>query len=71
MRSDHLSDDAWELEADNVLALRKKLSQNGRTLKNWISCVICRGVVTGLNEVFVINGKTRADLIAADPQAVS
>jgi hypothetical protein len=66
MRTDHLGAEAWELDPDEVLRLRKKLADSGTPLRDFAAGLF-RGVTTGLNEVFVINGPTRDNLIANDP----
>lgn len=65
MRTDHLGAEAWELDPDEVLALRLKLASNGTPLLKH-SGPIYRGVVTGLNEAFMIDNATRKALIAED-----
>jgi hypothetical protein len=69
MRTDHLGAEAWELETDDVLALRKKLSAGGTPLGTYAEGRILRGVVSGLTEVFVIDSRKRAALIAEDPKS--
>jgi len=66
MRTDHLGAGVWELEADAVRALREKMSRLGKSLRIYTKR-ICRGVVTGLNEVFVISKKQRDELVRQDP----
>ncbi|MBX3435422.1 MAG: N-6 DNA methylase [Pirellulales bacterium] len=69
MRTDHLGADAWELEPDNVIDLRKKLADGGQKLTDYVDGNVFRGVTTGLNEVFVINQESRDALIAADQRS--
>lgn len=68
MRTDHLGADAWELDPDDVLALRKKLALAGTRLKEF-SAGMYRGVVTGLNEVLVIDEVQRAALVRQDARS--
>lgn len=65
MSTSRLGNAAWELDPDDVVALRHKLSDKGQTLKIYAGRVY-RGVVTGLNDVFVISSETRSRLIKAD-----
>jgi hypothetical protein len=37
-------------------------------LKEW-NINICRGILTGYNEAFIINGKKRDELIQEDPKS--
>ncbi|MCX7429269.1 MAG: N-6 DNA methylase [Planctomycetia bacterium] len=69
MRTDHLGGHAWELDSDEVLALRKKLASAGTRLKDFSAGDMYRGIVTGLNEVFVIDSAERASLIQQDPRS--
>lgn len=66
MRTDHLGPDTWELDADDVLALRRKLATNRKTLSEYTDGKILYGVKTGLNEVFVISKQRRDELVQAD-----
>jgi hypothetical protein len=69
MRTDHLGADAWELDSDDVLALRKKLAAAGTRLKESSGGSMYRGVLTGLNEVFVIDEAQREALIQQDARS--
>lgn len=68
MGTERLGAEAWELDPDEVIALRQKLTRGGQPLKSFGSG-ICRGVTTGLNEVFVIPEAVRARLCAEDPRS--
>jgi len=68
MRTDHLGADAWELDPDDVLELRKKLTAGGKPLHAYCTGIL-RGVVTGLTEVFVIDEVIRGELIRKDPRS--
>ena len=47
----------------------KKMEQVGTPLVNYVNGKIYRGIVTGFNKAFVINGEKRAELIAKDPKS--
>jgi hypothetical protein len=64
-----LGRDAWELESDDVLALRQKLGERGRTLAEYAGGRIYRGILTGLTDVFVIDATRREELIREDPRS--
>jgi hypothetical protein len=68
MRTDHLGDGAWELDADDVLALRRKLTAHGQALKECCDDVF-RGVTTGANDVFIITREKRDELVAKDARS--
>jgi hypothetical protein len=48
--------------------LKKKIEEKGAILKDW-DININYGIKTGFNEAFVIDGKTRNELIAKDPKS--
>ena len=64
-----LSADGWTLERPEVLALMAKLRKTGTPLGEYVNGRFYRGVLTGLNEAFVIDGATRERLIAEDPKS--
>jgi hypothetical protein len=66
VQSNRFGEDAWELEADDVLQLRRKLSAAHQPLRNFVDGAVYRGVTTGLNEVFAVSRQQRDELIAAD-----
>jgi hypothetical protein len=63
-----LDTDAWRLESEALAQLRAKLTRGYRTLKEAYGTPY-RGVVTGLNEAFVVDRATRDRLIAEDPKS--
>src|SRR5665213_799313 len=65
---DKLEDDGWELEGDTLRALRDKINDGKKTLKEVYGSPY-RGVLTGLNEAFVIDRATRDRLIAEDAKS--
>lgn len=64
-----LSLDGWTLEQAEILALMAKLRASGKPLGEYVDGKFYRGVLTGLNEAFVIDEETRARLIAEDPRS--
>lgn len=64
-----LDDKGWNLAGADGLALLQKLQSSGTTLKEYVGGKIYRGVLTGLNEAFVIDAATRNRLIAEDPNS--
>jgi hypothetical protein len=65
---DKLGAGSWELESDALRELRDKIVAGKKTLKEVYGSPY-RGVLTGLNEAFVINRATRDKLIAEDPKS--
>jgi hypothetical protein len=68
MNTDHLGEDAWELDSDEVRALRAKMTKAGPSLSEYVQGKIYRGVLTGLNEAYVIDTPIKESLVAADPK---
>lgn len=65
-RQVNLGADGWMLVRPELLALTKKLRQAGRSLDEHIGGRFYRGIVTGSNTAFVIEGSTRERLISED-----
>ncbi|WP_050897747.1 Eco57I restriction-modification methylase domain-containing protein [Methylobacter tundripaludum] len=68
MPQSQLTAENWQLKGDVHSALRHKLMHDHKTLKEVYGSP-CRGVVTGLNEAFVIDRTMRDRLIAVDPKS--
>ena len=64
-----LKEEGWNLEMPEVLALMGKLRNTGKPLSEYVQGRFYRGVLTGLNEAFVIDVSTRDKLIAQDPKS--
>jgi adenine-specific DNA-methyltransferase len=62
----NLTSATWAFENGDVLAIKEKVEKQGIALKNW-NINILRGILTGYNEAFVIDGKKRDELIAQTP----
>jgi len=69
MPIDALKAEGWTLERPDVLALMEKLRKAGKPLGEYVQGRFYRGVLTGLNEAFVIDEATRKQLIAEDPKS--
>ncbi|GAK53854.1 Eco57I restriction endonuclease [Candidatus Moduliflexus flocculans] len=61
-----LNDNAWSLVAEEEQLLLKKLEKAGIPLNEYVSGKIYRGIVTGCNEVFVIDKSTKERLLQED-----
>ena len=64
-----LGKEGWNLEQPEVLALMKKLKSCGTPLGEYVKGRFYRGILTGLNEAFVIDAATREALIKEDPKS--
>jgi hypothetical protein len=69
VRRDDLDDAGWSLAHQNAQDLFDKIRSTGIPLGEYIDGKIYRGVLTGLNEAFVIDDATREQLIAQDPNS--
>ncbi len=64
-----LTEKGWSLTDETSQALLDKLMAAGIPLKEYVKGKILYGIKTGLNEAFVIDGETKARLIAEDPRS--
>lgn len=62
-----LLEDGWILKDRKIQDLLAKIRSKGVPLSEYVDGKIYRGVLTGLNEAFVIDQETRDRLIAEDP----
>lgn len=65
----HLGRSAWELDGDDVRRLKLKMVDQGIPLSNYCGNLLFRGVVTGLNEAFLIDTAKKSELISSDPKS--
>ncbi len=69
VKMDALDDAGWSLADESSKNLLTKLRAAGQPLGEYLKGEIYRGVLTGLNEAFVIDAETRARLIAEDARS--
>ena len=69
VKTESLAESGWALVDERVSDLLDKLKSKGKTLKDYANGKIYRGVLTGLNEAFVIDKETREKLIKEDPKS--
>jgi len=69
VRQDLLDDNGWSLADEQTQAVLDKLYNTGIPLNEYVNGKIYRGILTGLNEAFVIDSLTRNKLIAEDPKS--
>ena len=63
---EQLAADAWQLEPQGVMAVMQKIREKGTPLGDFAGVKPYRGILTGFNEAFLIDGPTRESLVAAD-----
>jgi type I restriction-modification system DNA methylase subunit len=61
-----LSDNGWALVDEHSQKLLNKLQSVGKSLGDYVSGKIYRGLLTGLNEAFVVDAETKKKLIKED-----
>ena len=67
----HFTKESWTLEPPEVVALFNKIKQFGIPLTEYAGVKPYRGVLTGLNEAFLIDTATRDKLVSEDPSAAN
>jgi type I restriction-modification system DNA methylase subunit len=63
-----LSESGWEIEVDGLRLLREKITSGKKTLKEVFGPPL-RGIVTGLNEAFIVNKQEYDSLIRDHPSS--
>jgi len=69
MDSQAVSGDIWTLTSRDKIIIIEKMKHIGSTLDEYVNAKIFRGVLTGLNEAFIIDSGTRDRLIKEDPKS--
>jgi type I restriction-modification system DNA methylase subunit len=64
-----LKKEGWQLEPPGKRKLLSRIRAAGKPLGEYVNGRFYRGIITGLNEAFVIDGATRDRLIAEDPKS--
>ena len=63
IRQEELKPDGWGLESPAVFRLMEKLRRAGKPLGEYVNGRFYRGILTGLNEAFIVDRATRDRLI--------
>ncbi|NLN96683.1 MAG: hypothetical protein GX128_11020 [Bacteroidales bacterium] len=63
-----LTDDSWTISSQTEQNIKAKIERIGKPLKDW-DIQIYRGILTGFNEAFIIDGAKKNELIAQDPKS--
>lgn len=61
--------ESWQLEPAAVMALLNIVHHMGKPLRDFVGVKPLRGIVTGCNEAFLIDSKTRDELVRDDPKS--
>ncbi len=70
VNQNQLQENGWMLANESVQILFQKIKSVGKPLSEYIEGKIFRGVLTGLNEAFVIDENAKNKLIAKDPKSI-
>lgn len=62
------NDDGFVIVPEKLGNIKKRIEAVGTPLKDW-NISIYRGILTGFNEAFIIDGKKKEELIAKDPKS--
>ncbi|RKE82490.1 Eco57I restriction-modification methylase domain-containing protein [Chryseobacterium sp. AG363] len=68
VNTDFSSSESWVVLSSIEKEIKRKIESIGTPLKDW-DINIYRGIVTGFNEAFIIDGKKKEELIGADPKS--
>ncbi|MGV4511184.1 Eco57I restriction-modification methylase domain-containing protein, partial [Ornithobacterium rhinotracheale] len=64
----NFSSESWIILSEIEKSIKEKIEAIGTPLKDW-DINIYRGILTGYNEAFIINGERKDELIAQDPKS--
>jgi very-short-patch-repair endonuclease/type I restriction-modification system DNA methylase subunit len=62
------NEESFVIASAEMAAIKQRIEQVGTPLKEW-DIAIYRGILTGFNEAFIIDGQKKDELIAADPKS--
>ncbi|MBL1211504.1 Eco57I restriction-modification methylase domain-containing protein, partial [Geminocystis sp. GBBB08] len=64
----NLTENSWSFESQEVLKIKAKIEAQGIPLKDW-DISISRGILTGFNDAFIIDGEKTEELIKKDAKS--
>jgi len=64
----HFDENSWNIEQKKVLAIKNKVELRHLPLKDW-EIKFNRGILTGLNEAFILDGKQKDRILMNEPQS--
>jgi TaqI-like C-terminal specificity domain/Eco57I restriction-modification methylase len=68
---ERLGAEPWSLEPPGVARLMARVTTNGMPLHEYAGITPLRGILTGLNEAFLIDADAKKKLVDADPRSAS
>lgn len=69
IETSYLNNDGWNLVDEKTKKLLDKLHNNSTNFKNYLNGNIYRGIISGLDDAFVIDSNTRQKLITEDSKS--
>jgi len=70
INSNNLDSNIWQLESEEKLNVKNKIEFESNRLVDYESVKIFRGITTGCNEAFVVDSKTRNELVNKDKENI-
>ncbi len=64
-----LGSERWDFNPDSILHVMREIEYNSQTLRDYTSGEIYRGILTGLNEAFIIDSDTAEAFKTLSPQS--
>ncbi len=65
----NLTDKGWNFVSSNLFDLKSKIERAGIKIKDWKDVSVLRGIVTGLNDAFMINEEKKNKFICKDERS--
>jgi hypothetical protein len=66
---EYLDDSGWNFSEEKVVKIIEQMYDESIPLKEYTEDKLFRGITTGLNEAFIIDEKTKKELIKKDPKS--
>nr|HPO28226.1 Eco57I restriction-modification methylase domain-containing protein [Petrotogaceae bacterium] len=66
-KKENLSEEIFTFLTSEEIKIKERIEKIGKPLKDW-DISIYRGILTGYNKAFIIDGKTKEELIKKDPK---
>ena len=71
INQDDLNEKEWNIQNRDGNELIRKIRSSGLPIEEYVSAKIYRGILTGLNEAFIIDEETRSELIQKEPESAN
>jgi len=71
INQNELNEKEWNIQKTEANELLKKVRSSGVPIEEYVGAKIYRGILTGLNEAFIIDEETRSELIQKEPDSAN